>query len=101
MNSSVLADPRPRIRSLGCRPSPGTRDGGVDRARTYGHAGGLARTLYAFIEGALAQEVVAVPRLFVALDLPASVKRSLEPLGKGLGDVRWLLPEQQHLTLRF
>ena len=42
-----------------------------------------------------------MPRLFVALDLPASVKKSLEPLGKGLGDVRWLLPEQQHLTLRF
>ena len=42
-----------------------------------------------------------MPRLFVALDLPAAVKRSLEPLGKGLGDVRWLLPEQQHLTLRF
>ena len=57
--------------------------------------------LYASIEGAIANEVVAVPRLFVALDLPASVKKSLEPLGKGLGDVRWLLPEQQHLTLRF
>ena len=57
--------------------------------------------LCASIEGAIANEVVAVPRLFVALDLPASVKKSLEPLGKGLGDVRWLLPEQQHLTLRF
>jgi 2'-5' RNA ligase len=45
--------------------------------------------------------VVAVPRLFVALDLPASVKQSLEPLAKGLGDVRWLSPDQQHLTLRF
>ena len=42
-----------------------------------------------------------MPRLFVALDLPASVKKSLEPLAKGLGDVRWLSPEQQHLTLRF
>ena len=42
-----------------------------------------------------------MPRLFVALDLPASVKRSLEPLAKGLGDVRWTPPEQQHLTLRF
>jgi RNA 2',3'-cyclic 3'-phosphodiesterase len=42
-----------------------------------------------------------VPRLFVALDLPPSVKQSLEPLAKGLGDVRWLSPEQQHLTLRF
>src|SRR5687767_1722488 len=40
-------------------------------------------------------------RLFVALPLPDSVKRSLEPLARGLGDVRWLSPEQQHLTLRF
>jgi RNA 2',3'-cyclic 3'-phosphodiesterase len=45
--------------------------------------------------------VVDVPRLFVALDLPESVKRSLEPLAKGLGDVRWATPDQQHLTLRF
>jgi len=42
-----------------------------------------------------------VPRLFVALDLPDDVKQSLEPLTRGLGDVRWLAPEQQHLTLRF
>ncbi|HEX5795639.1 MAG TPA: RNA 2',3'-cyclic phosphodiesterase [Geminicoccaceae bacterium] len=40
-------------------------------------------------------------RLFVALPLPDPVKRSLEPLARGLGDVRWLAPEQQHLTLRF
>jgi RNA 2',3'-cyclic 3'-phosphodiesterase len=45
--------------------------------------------------------VVAVPRLFVALDLPDSVKRSLEPLARGLGDVRWSTPDQQHLTVRF
>jgi 2'-5' RNA ligase len=45
--------------------------------------------------------VVAVPRLFVALDLPEPVKRSLEPLARGLGDVRWSTPDQQHLTLRF
>jgi len=42
-----------------------------------------------------------MPRLFVALDLPEEIKRSLEPLGRGLGDVRWLEPDQQHLTLRF
>ncbi len=42
-----------------------------------------------------------MPRLFVALPLPEPVKRSLEPLARGLGDVRWLGPEQQHLTLRF
>ena len=42
-----------------------------------------------------------MPRLFVALDLPEDIKRSLEPLGRGLGDVRWLDADQQHLTLRF
>ena len=42
-----------------------------------------------------------MPRLFVALDLPEDIKRSLEPLGMGLGDVRWLDADQQHLTLRF
>ena len=40
-------------------------------------------------------------RLFVALPLPDAVKRSLEPLARGLGDVRWLEADQQHLTLRF
>ena len=40
-------------------------------------------------------------RLFVALDLPYDIKESLEPLSRGLGDVRWLTPDQQHLTLRF
>jgi RNA 2',3'-cyclic 3'-phosphodiesterase len=42
-----------------------------------------------------------MPRLFVALDLPEGTKRSLESLGRGLGDVRWLGADQQHLTLRF
>jgi 2'-5' RNA ligase len=42
-----------------------------------------------------------VPRLFVALDLPEPVKRSLEPMARGLGDVGWATPDQQHLTLRF
>ena len=40
-------------------------------------------------------------RLFVALDLPEDIKRSLEPLARGLGDVRWMGADQQHLTLRF
>jgi 2'-5' RNA ligase len=42
-----------------------------------------------------------MPRLFIALALPDPVLRSLEPLTRGLGDVRWLTPDQQHLTLRF
>ncbi len=42
-----------------------------------------------------------MPRLFIALELPEEIKHALEPLASGLGDVRWLSPEQQHLTLRF
>jgi RNA 2',3'-cyclic 3'-phosphodiesterase len=48
-----------------------------------------------------AQGPAAVPRLFVALEVPVEVKRSLLPLMRGLGDVRWLDFDQQHLTLRF
>ncbi|MDH3660819.1 MAG: RNA 2',3'-cyclic phosphodiesterase [Alphaproteobacteria bacterium] len=42
-----------------------------------------------------------MPRLFVALDLPDAIKESLDPLMRGLGDVRWLADDQLHLTLRF
>lgn len=42
-----------------------------------------------------------MPRLFVALDLPDQIQDSLEPLARGLGDVRWSPPEQRHLTMRF
>jgi 2'-5' RNA ligase len=42
-----------------------------------------------------------MPRLFVALDLPPSVQSALDRLASGLGDVRWLDPQQRHLTLRF
>ena len=42
-----------------------------------------------------------MPRLFVALDLPDEVKRSLTPMMRGLGDVHWVADDQQHLTLRF
>ena len=42
-----------------------------------------------------------MPRLFVAVDLPDDIKESLAPLTRGLGDVRWLDEDQQHLTLRF
>ena len=40
-------------------------------------------------------------RLFVALDLPASVKKSLTKISYGLSGVRWVEPDQMHLTLRF
>ena len=44
-----------------------------------------------------------MPRLFVALDIPDAAKRQLEALTGGLAlpDIRWLPPEQWHLTLRF
>jgi 2'-5' RNA ligase len=42
-----------------------------------------------------------MPRLFIALVLPDRIKLSLEPLTRGLGDLRWRTPDQQHLTLRF
>lgn len=40
-------------------------------------------------------------RLFVALDLPPEVKTRLSGLAGGLPGVRWVPPENYHLTLRF
>ncbi|RNC66045.1 MAG: RNA 2',3'-cyclic phosphodiesterase, partial [Desulfuromonadales bacterium] len=40
-------------------------------------------------------------RLFVAVDLPEGVRRSVAGLCRGLAGVRWLPPDQLHLTLRF
>ena len=40
-------------------------------------------------------------RLFVAIDLPESVKERLALLCCGLPGARWVAPEQMHLTLRF
>ncbi len=40
-------------------------------------------------------------RLFVAIDLPDSVKERLALLCCGLPGARWVAPEQIHLTLRF
>jgi len=40
-------------------------------------------------------------RLFVAVDLPDEVKQSVAALCHGLPGVRWLPPDQLHLTLRF
>jgi len=42
-----------------------------------------------------------MPRLFVAVDLPAPVKERLTRLCTGLPGARWTPPEQMHLTLRF
>lgn len=40
-------------------------------------------------------------RLFVALDLPWAVRERLADLGMGLAGVRWVPPENYHITLRF
>ena len=40
-------------------------------------------------------------RLFVALDLPHTLRERLSRLGFGLPGARWLPPENYHLTLRF
>ena len=42
-----------------------------------------------------------MPRLFVALELPAPAKGELARLAAGLPGARWVVPEQFHLTLRF
>jgi 2'-5' RNA ligase len=42
-----------------------------------------------------------MPRLFIALDLPEEVIVALDRLCDGLPGIRWALPEQFHLTLRF
>ncbi len=40
-------------------------------------------------------------RLFVALEIPATVRTMLERLQVGVPGARWKTPEQMHLTLRF
>ena len=42
-----------------------------------------------------------MPRLFLAIDLPADIKEAIEPLCCGLPGARWVPAEQIHLTLRF
>ena len=42
-----------------------------------------------------------MPRLFVAIDLPAGIREQLATLCCGLPGARWVSPEQMHLTLRF
>ena len=44
---------------------------------------------------------MGVSRLFVSLDLPESLRRDLAALDPGIRGVRWLPPEQIHLTLSF
>lgn len=40
-------------------------------------------------------------RLFVAIELPTTIKHELQSICSGLPGARWVPPEQMHLTLRF
>ncbi|WP_456385407.1 RNA 2',3'-cyclic phosphodiesterase [Desulfolithobacter sp.] len=42
-----------------------------------------------------------MPRLFVAIDLPADITTGLGDISCGLPGARWVPPDQLHLTLRF
>lgn len=42
-----------------------------------------------------------MPRLFVALDLPDTVRDRLSGMSYGLPGAAWVPPEQMHLTVRF
>lgn len=42
-----------------------------------------------------------MPRLFVGLDLPISLKNQLNSFGITIANVRWVPKENLHLTLRF
>jgi 2'-5' RNA ligase len=43
----------------------------------------------------------AVPRLFIAIDLPLEVKAELGKLCSGISGAKWVKDDQMHLTLRF
>ena len=51
--------------------------------------------------GLLPEKFCPIMRLFVALDLPWALRERLADLGTGLPGVRWVPPENFHLTLRF
>lgn len=40
-------------------------------------------------------------RLFVAIALPPDIQEKLSEISQGIQGVRWLYPEQRHLTLKF
>jgi 2'-5' RNA ligase len=45
--------------------------------------------------------VVAMPRLFTAVEIPQEIGQTLAMLRGGLPGARWISPENYHLTLRF
>ena len=42
-----------------------------------------------------------MPRLFIAVDLPETIKENLESMSFGIPGAKWVSPEQLHLTIRF
>ena len=42
-----------------------------------------------------------MPRLFIAIDLPDTIKKNLETMFFGIPGARWVAPDQIHLTVRF
>jgi 2'-5' RNA ligase len=42
-----------------------------------------------------------MPRLFIAVDLPETIKSNLTSMSFGIPGARWVVPEQLHLTVRF
>jgi len=42
-----------------------------------------------------------MPRLFIAVDLPETIKENLESMSFGIPGAKWVSPEQLHLTVRF
>ena len=42
-----------------------------------------------------------MPRLFIAVDLPQTVKENLRSMSFGIPGAKWVSPEQLHLTVRF
>jgi len=42
-----------------------------------------------------------MPRLFIAVDLPETIKENLESMSFGIPGAKWVAPEQLHLTVRF
>ncbi|MDX1776698.1 MAG: RNA 2',3'-cyclic phosphodiesterase [Desulfobulbales bacterium] len=42
-----------------------------------------------------------MPRLFIAIDLPETIKKNLQLMSFGIPGAKWISPEQLHLTVRF
>ena len=42
-----------------------------------------------------------MPRLFIAVDLPETIRENLESMSFGIPGAKWVSPEQMHLTVRF